>query len=231
MQRKYKGKDNSLLVEFESIVDLDMAIYRYLKLNYLNNPILDQTIMTLDSDTDVISHLISRKHINPLETLMPNQKPETSKKLYYTFMNDLESELLQLANAYDIFSLMLTFLNEASSVNIDILCKNDIEREYIQKKAPNLNVIVSEKMDINLSNYSALYLKYIYYFMQYQPMMRKYVYVHMAGYNSDELHDTLNIQMVGIIAQDNMVKTIDPYQHIKYFLKGETNKDGSKNIL
>lgn len=219
MEKKFQGKDNALLVEFEAVVDLDLAIYRYVKTHYSTSPLVDPELIKLESEPEIIHHLLSRKHINPLEILMPHSSPEVAKRIYYNLMDDMESELLKLATPYDTLSLMLTFLEQASSIHIDILCQNELEEAYIKAKSEALNTIISKKADVDLSQYSALFLKYAYNFMQYQEPFRKHVYIHAAGYNSDEEHNSVNLQMASIISKENDIKVIDPYRGVKYFFQ------------
>ena len=219
MNRKFQGKDNALLVEFEAVVDLDLAMYRYFKTNYGSSTVINPDLVKAESDNEIISHLLSRKHINPLEVILPKVDSEAAKHLYCNLTGDLEIELLKFATPYDTLSLMLTFLEQASSIHIDILCENELERDYIKARSEALDTIISEKIGVDLDNYSALFLKYIHSFMEYPEVIRKHVYIHSAGYNSDEKFDSLNLQMAAIIAKENDIKPIDPYRDIKYFFQ------------
>ena len=63
--------DNELLVEFESIIDLDLAMYKFIKDKYSNSDYVDQKFINEQDERAIIYTLLNRKHINPLEIIMP----------------------------------------------------------------------------------------------------------------------------------------------------------------
>ena len=141
--------DNELLVEFESVIDLDLAMYKFIKDKYSNSDYVDQKLINEKDERAIIYALLNRKHINPLEIIMPGLE---TTKLYYEIMNDHYEELLSYATAYDTFGLMITFLNNASSVGITIRCKSKLEENFIKKLNPILNtVVIPNRKDIVLS--------------------------------------------------------------------------------
>ena len=83
--RHKKGNDNELLVEFDFLVDLDMALFRLVKDKYSNSEYVDKNIINMNNEYRIIRMLLYRKHINPLEILMPSIE---TTKLYKEFHND-----------------------------------------------------------------------------------------------------------------------------------------------
>jgi len=215
--------DNELLVEFESLIDLDIAMYRFIKDKYKNAEYVDQDFINEPDERVVVYKLLNRKHINPLEIIMP--EVETTN-LYFDIMENHYEELLKYATAYDTFGLMITFLNNASSVGITVWCKSKIEEAFIKKLNPILNtIVIPNRRDIVLAKYSVLYVKYIAYLAEYSTIEGKHIYIPAAKFNMEEDKDMVS-RLCALYADVNIVHLIDLYTKIKYrYLKKEGNQE------
>jgi hypothetical protein len=215
--------DNELLVEFESLIDLDLAMYYYIKDKFPNSEYVDQDFINEKNEMAIIYKLLNRKHINPLEIIMPGLE---TTNLYFDIMNNHYEELLEYATAYDTFGLMITFLNNASSVNITVWCKSKIEEDFIKKLNPILNtIIIPNRRDIVLSKYTVMYVKYIAYLAQYSHIKGKHIYIAAAKYNMEEDEDMVS-SLCYIYSDVNILHLTDLYTTIKYrYLKKKGNKD------
>ena len=232
------GKDNALLVDFESVINLDYAMYRYARKKYGKSKLLNQDLFKDNiSDNAIRAALLERRHINPFEIFIPSKDPELLKDLYYKVIED--PELLDYAEPYDTFRLMLTFLREASSVYIEIRCDNQAQADYIQKISNGeLLTNVKKRCDVPIDEYSVIYVKYLIYVLEYpQPLMCKNIYVHTAGYNMLEESNSLDPRIVHSLNDYNKIMTIDPYREIKYIPpeliidKGDVNDGSNKESV
>lgn len=210
-----KGKDNSLLVEFEFVVDLDLAMFKFIRDNYFSSNIVNHKFLSVRDEREVIFNMLNRSHINPLEYLIPDQN---TTDLYWDLLNDPDnfSNLLSYASAYDTFGLMITFLKEASSVSIDILCRNKIESDYIHKLNPEIHTIIANRYDINLADYTALYVKYYPYLSNYNKINGKHIYVPAARFNMEPEQDYVSTKLVSNYGDTNEIHLIDLYKKVKY---------------
>ena len=210
------GKDNSLLVEFEFVIDLDLAMFKFIRDNYFNSEYVYHEFLSLTDEKEIIFNLLSRKHINPLEYIILNRD---TTNLYNTLMNDeyQYKKLLNYATTYDTFGLMITFLREASSVSIDILCKNQIEADFIKSLNPMLNtVIYPSRFTVPLGLYTAIYSKYFYYLTNYHQVQGKHIYIPAAKYNMEENQDCVNLTLTKLFSDVNEIHLIDLYRGVKY---------------
>ena len=71
---------NRILVEFDMLVDLDLAIFKYIKDKYNNPDYVDQNIIKMNDEKQIIQMMLNRQCINPLEILIPD---EDVLDLYY----------------------------------------------------------------------------------------------------------------------------------------------------
>lgn len=205
--------DNELLVEFESLIDLDLAMYKFIKDKYYNSEYVNQEFINERDERKIIYTLLNRKHINPLEIIIPEVD---TTNLYFDIMNNHYEELLSYATAYDTFGLMITFLNNASSIGITVWCKSKIEEEFIKKLNPILNtVVIPNRRDIVLSKYTVMYVKYISYLAEYNSIQGKHIYIAAAKYNMEEDKDMVN-SLCCLYSDVNIFHLIDLYTTIKY---------------
>ena len=216
-------KYNELLVEFESVVDLDLAMYRFIKDKYRNSEYVDQEFINLKNEKEIVYRLLNRKHINPLEIIMPGLD---TTNLYYDIMQNHYEELLSYATAYDTFGLMITFMNNASSTGITIWCKSNLEKEFINKLNPVLNtIVIPNRRDIVLSKYSVLYVKYIAYLAEYNSIEGKHIYIAAAKYNMEENEDLVSYLCL-LYSDVNIIHLTDLYTKIKFrYLKKKGNEE------
>lgn len=225
MDNKKSDKDNELLVEFEFLVDLDLALFRLIQDKYSNSEYVDKKIISMRNEYRIIHMLLFRKHINPLEIIMPGVE---TTNLYNQFNNEKEEELLKYATPHDTLYLMVTYLNNASSVGITVWCKNQFEADYIKNQNERLNtIIVPNRSMIDLSKYTAVYMKFFECAIEYKHLAGKYIYIATAKYNFDEDRDTINGVMSVLFGDVNIIKLIDLYTQVKYrfSIKGEDNDD------
>lgn len=216
--------DNELLVEFEFLIDLDLAMFRMIKDRYGDSPFINREFINETDEKAVIYKLLNRQHINPLEVIMDSSIDST--KLYYEIMDKKYEELLNYATAYDTFGLMITFLNNASSVGITVVCKSQLESSYIKKLNPMLRtIVIKNKRDIPLNTYTALYLKYFVSAAEYNKIQGKHIYVSCAKYNMEENKDMMNGTLSYLFSDVNIIHLIDLYRKVKYRYR----KDEKKN--
>lgn len=223
-----KGKDNSLLVEFDFVVDLDLAMFKFVRERYYKSKEVHKQFISLRDENLIIYNMLNRSHENPLEYLFPKNDTEN---MYHQLLNDPEwhTELLSYAKAYDTFGLMVTFLKEASSVTLDILCKNDIEHNFIKNLNPIISTIISNKKDVDLDDYTALYIKYFSNALDYPTISGKHIYIPAARFNMEPGKDMVNVDLISKFGQENQVHLIDLYRKVKYrFLSRVSNNSNEE---
>lgn len=215
--------DNELLVEFESLIDLDLAMYKFIKDKYSDSEYVDQKFINEKDERAIVYTLLNRKHINPLEIIMPGLE---TTNLYFDIMNNHYEELLSYATAYDTFGLMITFLNNASSISITVWCKSKLEEDFIKKLNPILNtIVIPNRRDIVLSKYTVMYVKYIAYLAEYSAIRGKHIYIAAAKYNMEEDKDMVS-SLCCLYSDVNIFHLTDLYTTIKYrYLRKEGNKN------
>ena len=209
MERAY----NRILVEFDMLIDLDLAIFKYIKDKYNNPNYVDQNIIKMHDERQIIQMMLNRQCINPLEILIPDMEV---LELYHDIMNNHMDELLQYAKASDLFGLMITFLREASSLEITVLCKSQLESGFIKSLNNRLNTVVYKNYkNVPVNTYTILYIKYYPSVLEYNTIEGKHIYISNARYNMEPDYNIPTIAISGLIGDVNIIHMIDMYRNIK----------------
>ena len=209
MERAY----NRILVEFDMLIDLDLAIFKYIKDKYNNPNYVDQNIIKMHDERQIIQMMLNRQCINPLEILIPDMEV---LELYHDIMNNHMDELLQYAKASDLFGLMITFLREASSLEITVLCKSQLESDFIKSLNNRLNTVVYKNYkNVPVNTYTILYIKYYPSVLEYNTIEGKHIYISNARYNMEPDSNMPTIVISGLVGDVNIIHMIDMYKDIK----------------
>lgn len=214
----------SLLVDFDFIFDFDLAIFKYIKDNYSGSKYIDKRIIGFKNDAQVVYCLLHRKNINPLKMIMPKVD---STKLYNDLMNNHEEELLSYETLYDSIFLFVTYFNRIPSIEITVLCKNELESNYVKDKNNKFNTIIQpDKSKVDLSPYTIIYSKYYSDILAYGEIHGKYIYVSLARYNYDK-NGAIKGQLI-FYTDLNIIKLMDLYTTVVY--ESEFQKQERENI-
>ena len=215
----------TILTEFEFLVDMDLAMFKYLKDNAAGSPMLDERIFNMTNEKEVIFTLLNRKHINPLEILIPEGD---TLNLYKDLMANHEEELLEYATVYDTFKLMITFLNNISApTSITVLCKNDLEADFIKKCNDRLGTrVVKNKQAMSLARYNVIYVKYLIQLVEFQrkQLNGKHLYFAATKFNMEEDKDCVKGALSYMFSDTNILHMIDLYKKVKYRFRKEEKK-------
>lgn len=216
---------NRLLVEFEFVIDLDLAILKMMKEEYKNSSFIIDRLRSFNNEYRMIEMMIHRDNSNPLTALIVDGY-DTSK-LYDQIINEKEQLLLdKYAKPADSFGLMVTYLTHSYSAVVTILCRNSIEEQFIKSKNANMPTLVSSKADVNLDEYDVLYVKYADHLQDYGAISGKNIYIAKTKYNCEgdaSIHS--NVELLSNYAFSNIFHLIDIYKYVKYSPKGEEGND------
>lgn len=204
---------NRILVEFDFLIDLDLGLFKYIKAEYNNPDYIDQNIIQMHDEKQIIQMMLNRECINPLEILIPNME---TLNLYNDIINNHMGEILKYSKACDLFGLMITFLKEASSLEITVLCKSQIESDFIKSLNNNLNTIIYRNYkNVPVNNYTVLYIKYYPSVLEYNHIAGKHIYISNARYNMEPGTNIPTIALSTLVGDINIVHVIDMYKNIK----------------
>ena len=224
---KLSTKDNELLVDFNFVIDLDIAMYKYIQNKYADSIYVDDKLMHSKNDYAIINLMIHRVSKNPLQVLMPTINPDN---IYNEIVKNDEAELLKFARPYDSFYLLVTYLVHAASVGITVLCNNELESNFIKSIDSRVNTIICNDWSaLDISKYTVLYIKYFSDLIKFKKEIAgKYIYISSARYNYDK-DNRLDKSLIILYGDINIIKFMDLYTKVIYVR--ETNKGDDKDDL
>ena len=204
-----------ILVEFEFIIDLDLAMFKLIRDKYNNPDLIKQDVINTYNEFIMINLLINRNNINPLEIMVDESCDVTD--LYYDILNNHMGELLDRAKAYDTFGLMVTYLKLLNDVNITVLCNTELQAKFINSLNSKLPTKVSTRENIPTDNYDSFYVKYYADILRYRNINGKNIYIANAKYNVEEDRTFIpKVSVSAVVGYTNKVHLVDLYKNIKF---------------
>ena len=150
--------------------------------------------------------------------------------MYFTWhchdiINNHMDGLLKYSKACDIFGLMITFLREASSLEITVLCKSQLESDFIKSLNNRLNTVVYKNYkNVPVNTYTILYIKYYPSVLEYSHIAGKHIFISNARYNMEPDTNYPIIALSALVGDVNIVHMVDMYKDIKVKRKEENNE-------
>ena len=227
----YKGKDNAILASFDSVIDIDLALWRYIKDKYGTSKYIDKDMINID-DEDIIKFiLMDRREKNPLSILLQGYDTEkmyndiiTNDKMFNNILNNYSSP-------YDTLKLFNTFMENASSLEVDIICK-DKEQEKILRKytSPKIGIIVDTIHNITINNYSIIQVKFFSDLINYPQFEGRHIWIPNALYNMQKNMNTIDLTLMQLFGNINQVHLIDLYRDVKWFFTTKSNDEIERKV-
>lgn len=220
----YKSKDNAIIASFDSVIDIDLALWRYIKDKYGSSKYIDKDIINIDDENNIKFMLMDRRDKNPLSILLPDYDTEKMYNDIVTNDRMFNNILSNYATQYDTLKLFNTFIDNASSIHIDILCKNpgqaDIVKKYIKSE---IGVIVDTIHNILIKDYSIIQVKFFSDLKNYPTFEGRHIFIPNALYNMQDNMNTIDITCMHLFGLTNQVHLIDLYRDVKWFFTTESN--------
>lgn len=201
---------DNILIEFEFLADLDLAVFRYV--NHHRSQFNIKDFINTKDVNQVISTLINRQEECPLDIMIDD--PRSAEIFDSLVKND---NLLPFTTIYDTFGLLINFL-KATKHKFTILCTTRGQADFMSKliatldNKPNI-FLVKDKTNIDPDNYSIMYIKLFRSLLNYQYMKGKTIYIADANYNRS-MHDNsliINPDLVLAFGDINTIKMIKMY--------------------
>ena len=221
--KKYKGKDNAILASFDSVIDIDLALWRYMKDKYGTSKYMDQTMVNIDDENVIKFLLMDRREHNPLSIIISEY--DTEKMYNDIITNDrmFNNIMRNYGSPYDTLRLFNTFMENASSLEIDIICKNYEQEEILRKYTHSkIGIIVDTIHNVNINNYSIIQVKFFSDLVNYPEFDGKHVWIANALYNMQKNMNTINLTILQTFGITNQIHLIDLYRDIKWIFTSKS---------
>lgn len=205
-----------VLCSFHALFDMEDAVIKYLLNNSKHSSFIKPEAYKY---SDFYRHylLSYRENPNPLSIIFKNEYLDQIDNLIVEILKKHYEEIVDLSTNTEILRVM-NMLKDASGLEIDVLCRHELQYKKIKKIIPKLNPIMEEDIsDINK------YFCYIYrdyedifpnqykgktiYFLD---ISKNYVF---WKFSFNEYQKTLNENIIALMGL-NVVKLLSPYANL-----------------
>ena len=215
---------NSLLIPFDCFIDIDLGLIMLLKEKYNNPKIIYDSILN-EKTLFIIYLLLNRSDENPLSIILKDEYRSNQNTLRDQFIEQEYDEILKLSKPNKILELMI-MMYESNVVDIDILCSNTKEQDYLTKlfKDRKINSFVNQNLNtVDISKYDSIFIKNYKDIIKYKGLEKKNIYVLDYKFNT-ELDPNKKIRPIiiieGLISDKNNTSIISPYDISKIEILG-----------
>ncbi len=208
---------SSILIEFDALFDIDLAICKI--------HIRENKITKYITETDLIQALINREYESPLSLFIDDK--EESSKAYHKYLETRYDDIIDIITPNNIlkFLSLLTSDKYNQSYKVTILLSDDKQKAILEKFKVKFNILVSSHDEADLEEFDQIIIKSLTRALVFKKMSGKRILALAYKYNLEENKEKkyqLNSGIcVPLIMNDNRVSAIVPYANYKYdFLMG-----------
>lgn len=207
---------NSILVDFNMIIDTDLGLFKIIKERYSNGQFVNGLFFKMNDEV-LIYELLMRKEINPLSIVLKKELLDNRDSLYKEFIDVEYDNILKASKGTNILDLMCVYLSTGSA-DVVVFCKNKSEEQLINKYNNELRtIIVDEYKDIDISQYDSIFIKDYTQCTKFSNLNAKNIFVARYKFNlDDELTPIKDISL--LVGKTNMVSLIDIYNKKSYII-------------
>ncbi len=204
----------SLLVEFDSIIDIDLGLL-YLMKNEYNPDFLKPGILISNDENFFKCELLTRKFFNPLSVILKDEYSGDIDKLYSEILESEYDKILKYSKPNSMFTMVYNYIKlQSDIIDVTILCKNEEEKQLIKSILSGVRVIISKKEDIKLQPYDTMFVKDYCDILRYRNLKQKNIYILRYNFNLEPSFKKEDIPLVAISTQVgdiNKILVATPY--------------------
>ena len=213
------GRVLSAVIDFDMVVNTELGLIRFIRENFQDERAFNLEILN-KSDREILSLLYSRKNYNPLSIISTEENLGDIDKLYKSFFNSYEKEIIDHSNSDStIFKFVQYVISSGTAFGVMAFfgIRDEIEEQSLISHFGPLKVISKEEP-------SSVLGKDIYYIKDYRfftdlniqdKISRKKIYFSPRQYNRDYFENEVNT-----LTSNNVLSTFGK----NYSVKDSTNK-------
>jgi len=197
----------SNLLTFETVVDIELGIINYMIDKYKKSVYFNQYVVNASSENVKKNLLLARVDNNPITILLKEEYLGSADDMLKDIEKNYMEEVLTHSKPNDILKFIKTLQSSDGIINCNISCKNQLQKQYINKLDSSITVLIDET---DMSNYDCLFLKYVDDVLRYKNMGGKYIFLSNYMHNID-IATGLPKKIILVVSGSNKIRTVDPY--------------------
>lgn len=206
-------KKTSNLIEYEVIMDTDLAIVLTMLSKSKDTSILNEDVRTLaDSPSALKNLLLFRKDKNPLSAILDEKYTDSFGVLLKELEESCEDEIIDKTRPTDILIYVASMEMNKDLIDNLILCKSPKQEERIKKFLSETAKTTSDPVT-DMKDHDCLFVKYTDNFYNYSGLQGKHLYIYNARFNLGEQYRLPDLAL--LLSRTNRIRTIDPYKNLR----------------
>lgn len=215
------SKQSSNLVEYETIVDTDLAVFAMCMKIFSKDSLRPEITSAKRSLSSIKNILLFRTERNPLSVLLVDKYKDSYDVLLDEMVKEFPEELNHYERFNDIFEYIYLMETNNDRIENTIICKNEYQKKKVREMIPDIKIIDYDENGIDMDPYGCLFIKYSKDLFNYKNLSNKYLYIYNARFNLTEGYTIDDVTM--LLAKTNHIRTIDPYKNLRVPNAGGNN--------
>lgn len=201
---------SELLFHFDSIIDLDLAVLKFIKKNFSNAKYLDLDILKNNDENFFKALLLTRETSNPLSLVLNSQYQNSADSILNEIYEMHYEDIIAMGTPLAPNNILCNGANN-DFIHCFVVCKNKAEKLYIKNLSSKIKII--EPKDVAIKNYTAIYVKDLQDLIQYgEGLVVKSIYILNYPFNLEPNYDgILKLDVMAKLPIANKFILIDPY--------------------
>lgn len=200
---------NSILVDFDSLIDTDLGLLRLIKNEYNNPKYLDSDYLNNVEYNVLVYSLVKRENENPLTLVVKDNYIDSIEELRNQFFRDDYKKILKQSGETNLVSLIKQYIY-SNQIDVTVLCKNKEEEAIIKNIYDKIKIIVENNYsNISIDKYDCLFFKKAKDLLKLKNVKVKNIYICNYNFNLQKNSDKL-IDLEGL-EEVNEIYIIDAY--------------------
>lgn len=200
---------NSILVDFDSLIDTDLGLLRLIKNEYNNPKYLDSDYLNNVEYNVLVYSLVKRENENPLTLVVKDNYIDSIEELRNQFFRDDYKKILKQSGETNLVSLIKQYIY-SNQIDVTVLCKNKEEEAIIKNIYDKIKIIVENNYsNISIDKYDCLFFKRAKDLLKLKNVKVKNIYICNYNFNLQKNSDKL-IDLEGL-EEVNEIYIIDAY--------------------
>jgi len=206
---------NTILITFDSVFNIHLGLINLIKENFNNDKFMNVDLFNNDDEFFKML-LLTTKETNPLKLLLKEDKLNQADSIYNAFMDKEYNNILKNASVTGIYGLILTYLKTGEGlIKPKVLCKNELEQQYINQLNISIPTVIGELDKIDLSQFSSIFIKDIRDLLKIENLEGKNIFVLSYLNNFEEDNKTLLMEVLIRYGDLNEFRVANAYPDIK----------------
>lgn len=210
--------NNSILFDFDSIIDIKIGFIKYLKKNFPDSKMINH--LFINNDDDFLKYYHVDIYNDMIEMCFQGLTKENTHKIYKEAIEKDYEEIISLSPQTTMAMLINRYkIAGEGAIRSTVLCKNQIEKQYISNILPGTSVrIEKDRQSTDFSNYGRIVCAYCDHALEFNdPRAMNFLILNFRENFEEDKPNQLTIKMIAELGDVNEFEYCLAYNDLKEY--------------